>query len=528
VVKLADGRVLVAGGRDGAQPTPNYLSSAEIYDPATGAFSPTGSMGTGRLDPNASLLADGRVLIAGGSIDTFNATNTAEVYDPATGTFSPTASMAVAREGSTSTLLSDGRVFIAGGATGTFNAPAASTTLYNPDGGIDHTGSFSGGVPMTTGRSNATATLLPGDKILIAGGQNTFLNYYDTADIWTPTTTIVATDSMSVAHAGAVSSLLPGGKVLIVGGSADSVLATAVGELYNPTAGTFSDTGSLATARSQMAGSGLADGRVLVAGGVDNSNNLLDSAEVYDPASGTFGATGNMSSQRWGASAVTLDSGRVLLVGGLGSDNKPVATTDLFYPNGFPFDMTVTSSGTGSGSVTSTPAGIDCGSTCSATFGRGDVVSLAATPAATSVFSGWSGACSGTGSCQVTMSEARAVTATFDVKPPAAGPKLHVLSVTPKSKKLAPGKQAKFKFRFENTGDTATGNLKACVTAPKKLVSIPKCLKPKSLAPGGSGSASFKVKVKKKAKKGKKAKLTFTVSAPGLKKATATAKLKVK
>ena len=77
------------------------------------------------------------------------------------------------------------------------------------------------------------------------------------------------------------------------------------------------------------------------------------------------------------------------------------------------YALTVTRAG--NGTVTSSPAGIACGATCSATFNSGTVVTLTAIPAAGSAFSGWSGACSGAGSCQVTMTQARAVTATFSV-----------------------------------------------------------------------------------------------------------------
>src|SRR5581483_11832702 len=83
--------------------------------------------------------------------------------------------------------------------------------------------------------------------------------------------------------------------------------------------------------------------------------------------------------------------------------------------SGAGYTLTVGLAGTGSGTVTSSPAGIDCGSTCSVAFPGGAIVSLTATAASGSTFAGWSGAaCSGTGSCQVTMSAAESVTATFD------------------------------------------------------------------------------------------------------------------
>jgi hypothetical protein len=65
--------------------------------------------------------------------------------------------------------------------------------------------------------------------------------------------------------------------------------------------------------------------------------------------------------------------------------------------------------------VSSEPAGIDCGAKCSHAFTEGTVVELTPTPGLNSVFTGWSGACSGTGSCKVTMSQARTVSATFDL-----------------------------------------------------------------------------------------------------------------
>ncbi|GAB4217035.1 MAG: hypothetical protein Fur007_18270 [Rhodoferax sp.] len=84
------------------------------------------------------------------------------------------------------------------------------------------------------------------------------------------------------------------------------------------------------------------------------------------------------------------------------------------------YALTVSKSGTGSGTVTSSPTGIDCGATCSASFSSGTSVTLTATPASGSSFAGWSGACSGTGTCAVTMSAAQNVTATFSRTVPSA------------------------------------------------------------------------------------------------------------
>src|SRR5262245_31559044 len=78
------------------------------------------------------------------------------------------------------------------------------------------------------------------------------------------------------------------------------------------------------------------------------------------------------------------------------------------------YSLTVTKAGTGSGTVTSSPAGISCGTTCSGSYNSGTAVTLTAAAASGSTFSGWSGACTGTGSCSVTMDAAKSVTANFD------------------------------------------------------------------------------------------------------------------
>jgi hypothetical protein len=78
------------------------------------------------------------------------------------------------------------------------------------------------------------------------------------------------------------------------------------------------------------------------------------------------------------------------------------------------FALTVTKGGTGSGTVSSSPSGISCGSTCSASYDSGTSVTLTATAATGSTFAGWSGACSGTSTCTVSMSAAQNVTATFN------------------------------------------------------------------------------------------------------------------
>ncbi len=330
---LSDDRVLVAGGSGEL----GALATAELYDPRTGEFSPTGSMTEPRAYHTATLLSDGRVLIAGGQGSSGKGLNTAELYDPKTGTFSPTGSMGAARQLHTATLLSDGRVLIVGGAAVAFGGPALeSAELYDPAGGT-----FSPTGSMAHPREAHTATLLPDGRVLVAGGTTiTFgTSTYDAfAELYDPTSgTFSPTGSMAKARYWHTATLLPDGRVLIVGG-VEQTLQLPSAELYDPKSGKFSMTGSMATDRSEHTATLLSDGSVLVAGGTNGASNAsggyaaLASAELYDPASGKFSKAGSMTVARLDDTATLLSDGRVLIVGGDDASGKVLASAELYQP----------------------------------------------------------------------------------------------------------------------------------------------------------------------------------------------------
>lgn len=293
-------------------------------------FVPAGSMLAARSQHTATMLANGKVLLAGGSSQP-----DAELYDESTGTFVAVSStMSSLRSEHTATRLKNGKVLIAGGYSGGNGGAVSSADLYDPSTGT--TGSFNAVlVPMTTTRSTFTATLLPNGQVLLAGGISTSGSSIS-AEIFDPASggngTFTATSNMLVARDSHTAVALPSGQVLIAGGE-NGVTNTALSEAELFFNGTFTATGFMKSARAAHSSVLLADGRVLLAGGY-NGSTFVASAEVYDPQTGTFTLLDTtMSTPRITMAAARLTDNTVLITGG---QNNPFATplaVDLYDPS---------------------------------------------------------------------------------------------------------------------------------------------------------------------------------------------------
>jgi Kelch motif len=284
---LPDGNVLVAGGGQTA------AGSAELYNPATGKWTLTGNLHANRLGATATLLGNGEVLVAGGDAggSTYMALSSAELYNPATGTWALTGSMSTAREEQAATLLANGEVLAAGG-LGAGATPVSSAELYNPA-----TGKWARTGAMSAARQGENATLLPDGDVLatagIGGAAGPFAESYDPATgKWSPAiggslplTCIAAQDC----RLDSTATLLGDGDVLVAGGLLGTTSnggSSASALLYNPASNTWTATGSLNTGRIDQTASLLQDGQVLVAGGETfggHKRTLLASAELYTP-----------------------------------------------------------------------------------------------------------------------------------------------------------------------------------------------------------------------------------------------------
>ncbi len=314
---LANSKVLVVGGYG----TSGFLSSAEVYDLVTNAWTAGGTLTTARCIHTANPLAHGKVLVAGGYSNSGNLSST-EVYDTATNAWTAGGTLTTARVLHTATLLANGKVLVAGSYGG--SGYLSSTEVYDPG-----TNAWTTGGTLTTARNGHTAILLANGKVLVVGGYGnngplSSTEVYDPAtNAWT------AGGTMATVRYAPTIILLPNGKVLAAGGFGNNGSLNST-ELYDPATNAWTAGGTLITSRYLHTATLLKNGKVLVVGGFDNSA-CLSSSEVYDPATDTWTASGTLTTARGDHTATLLANGKILVAGGYGNSGL-LRSSEVYDP----------------------------------------------------------------------------------------------------------------------------------------------------------------------------------------------------
>ena len=274
-VTLGTGQVLVRS--DGS-----LLS--RLYDPVSNSWSDVGVQSVTRSMPSMTLLADGKVLLAGGVGSGGVRETSAEIYDPRTRTWTMTGSMAMGRNAHAAMLMRDGRVLVASGFGGNGEVPSAE--IYDPV-----AGTWSPAAPPLVPRHYASMNLLPDGRLLLAGGftaagvTNHAELYDPVANTWTATGALNHPRNGVMGYLSAHSTVLPSRKVLIAGGSDGARNAQAVAEVYDPATGTWSIADAINPARENGTASLLPSGEVLITGGHSSnpSTAFYANTDRYQP-----------------------------------------------------------------------------------------------------------------------------------------------------------------------------------------------------------------------------------------------------
>ena len=342
---LPSGQLIITGGTSTSLEYPavtQIVNRADQYDPETAVFrfmaNVTRSFHTATVLPNGDLLFLGgytTIVPSGPNVSPVTPVPaaTAEILSPGTGTVRAAGQMSIARADHTATLLPNGKILIAGGYTPSaslppYSAATSAAELYDPTSG---TSSPAG--RMSVARVGHVAMLLPNGEVLIIGDGSAEL-YDPVANVFTPTGSPAPRGNSFTA------TLLPNGKVLVAGGSILNpqqypYVPIDTAELYDPATGQFTPIGNLTIARSAHTATLLPNGTVLLAGGFTKPANvgddlpLLATTEIFDPQTNTFTAGRDMETQREGHTATLLLDGALLFVGG--SWNSPAISTEIFH-----------------------------------------------------------------------------------------------------------------------------------------------------------------------------------------------------
>lgn len=343
--RLADGRVLVVGGNyltDSGQTL--YPSNAELFDPATNVWMSAGTLATARIGHTATLLPNGKVLVAGGigktNVETGQSgvVSSIELYDPSTNTWTTGPGLATPRNRHTATLLPNGKVLIAGGYPFGSNLGFAGMELYDPA-----TNAWTAGGGLLAARAQHTATLLPDGRVLFMGGSGAAPK----GELFDPIANnkdAAATTNLELELPSAT--LLSSGRVLVVTGSQPTENANrslAAAALYDPVTNSWTNAGTLSTWHDGHTATRLGNGTVLVVGGGANSvrqgNTATDLAELNDPTTNSWSVTKALVlGLRLLHTSTLLSNGAALVVGGTNSSGTlgplaPPSAAAAIYSN---------------------------------------------------------------------------------------------------------------------------------------------------------------------------------------------------
>ena len=341
MVQFANGSLLVCGGVDSSF---TGVASAELLTANT--WTQAAAMTADRYDHSATVLTDGRVLVAGGTVSGSN-TDSSEIYNPTTDSWAVTTDglqpthLTDARSRHSTALLADGKVLVAGGEG---SSPLSSTEVFAPATGVwtPTTGSTGkGAIGQCTVLLPATGKVLAVGGLAEAGGPNPYAQLYEpSTHAWT------LASSPNAARAQAAATLLGDGspasdqRVLLVGGE-DSTGTLASAEIYDLSLDSWTPTAtSMATPRYLHSATRLQDGTVLVVGGLDATANVTASVEIYDPHLQLWSPGTSLQFARAGHTATLLADGSVLVTGGMDSAGNPIATSERYLPGSHTWTFT--------------------------------------------------------------------------------------------------------------------------------------------------------------------------------------------
>lgn len=333
------GQVLVAGGGG-----PAASKSSELFDPATAAWADGPPLIAARADGSATLLHDGRVLVAGGRDASGHALASTEIFLPPgpgqSAVWTPAPPLIQARSGQRDALLPDGRVVVIGGRDSS-GQPLASVEVFDPSAPDK---GWQEAPPMTTPRADHAVAVLADGRVLVTGGEDGAGHPLASVEILTLPASAspaggawVAVPAMAAARVDPTATVLDGplchpatgtpapwcGRVLEAG--------SGTAEIFDPATSTWQPTPAMTASRRDHGAALLDDGRVLVTGGSGPAGQALASAEIYDPAARTWSATGSLLAARHSHTTTVLGDGSVLVAGGVAGP-AALSSAEVFDP----------------------------------------------------------------------------------------------------------------------------------------------------------------------------------------------------